>query len=98
MSRNIMDQISKLYISCLDNDEIGVSPSILGRCLATGCRTSTKTNYATQWQETLMKLVGTIHQSLDRLFDTIDEGIVFEYTLYRDETMAPLPCLFVLIY
>ncbi|KAI7858687.1 rRNA processing/ribosome biogenesis-domain-containing protein [Circinella umbellata] len=73
MSRNIMDQILKLYISCLDNDETDVSPFLLGRCLATGCRTSTKTNYATQWQETLMKLVGSIHQALDRLFDTIDE-------------------------
>ena len=75
MARNIMDQILKLYISCLDNDETDVSPFLLGRCLATGCRTSTKTNYATQWQETLMKLVGSIHQALDRLFDTIDEGI-----------------------
>ncbi|KAI9243822.1 rRNA processing/ribosome biogenesis-domain-containing protein [Phascolomyces articulosus] len=72
MSRHIMDQTLKLYISCLDNAN-DVPPSILGHCLATACRASVKTNVASQWQDTLMKLIGSIHQALDRLFETVDE-------------------------
>ncbi|KAI9496069.1 rRNA processing/ribosome biogenesis-domain-containing protein [Zychaea mexicana] len=72
MSRHITDQTLKMYISCLDGTT-DVSPNLIGRCLAASCRTSTKTNFASNWQEMLMRLVGSVHEALDRLFDTVDE-------------------------
>ena len=73
MSRHIADQMSKLYVSCLEKTQ--VSAEIVGRCLAVSCRTSGKTNFAAQWQETLMRLIGSVHQALNQLFDSVDEGL-----------------------
>ncbi|KAI8137918.1 rRNA processing/ribosome biogenesis-domain-containing protein [Fennellomyces sp. T-0311] len=72
MSRHIVDQTSKLYISCLDNPD-QVSPEILGRCFAGSCRTGGKANFSTNWQDNLSRLIGSVHLALNQLFDSVDE-------------------------
>ncbi|KAI8369294.1 rRNA processing/ribosome biogenesis-domain-containing protein [Radiomyces spectabilis] len=75
VSRHITDPCLKLCLSCLEGtvDLESATLEKVGQCLASLYRTSGKTNMAEQWKDTLMRLIGSIHLSLERLFDTVDE-------------------------
>ncbi|KAG0166848.1 hypothetical protein DFQ28_001083 [Apophysomyces sp. BC1034] len=83
VSRHVADHCLKICLNCLDG-EMDIEPSLVetvGHCLASLHQTGGKTNLATQWKDTLLRLVGSVHQSLGRLFETVDEELDIEASL-----------------
>ncbi|KAI8096725.1 rRNA processing/ribosome biogenesis-domain-containing protein [Halteromyces radiatus] len=76
-SRHIIDHCLKLCLSCLDGSGNFDKDTILAacQCLAVLHHTGGKISNSDQWEETLNRLVGTIHACLNRLFDTVDEEL-----------------------
>lgn len=76
MSRHIADQVLKVCITCMDLSLAQDSPGLctVGKCLVALSRTGGKNAIATKWQEPLVRLIGSIHEALNILFDTVDEG------------------------
>lgn len=75
-ARHISEQCLQLCLSCLDGsrdlDDDTVKEA--NKCLVSLYNAGGKSVMAEQWTESLCRLIGSIHESLNRLFDTIDEG------------------------
>ncbi|ORZ09794.1 rRNA processing/ribosome biogenesis-domain-containing protein [Absidia repens] len=76
-TRHVTDQCLKLCLSCLDGSTIMEKDIILAacQCLVASHHTAGKQNNAEPWKDTLLQLIGSVHKSLDRIFDTIDEEL-----------------------
>ncbi|KAG2208463.1 hypothetical protein INT47_010159 [Mucor saturninus] len=74
-SRHISDQVLQLCLSCLDGsrdlDEKTIKEA--NKCVASLYNAGGKANMAEVWRDSLLRLIGSVHVCLDRLFDTIDE-------------------------
>ncbi|KAI8981697.1 rRNA processing/ribosome biogenesis-domain-containing protein [Mycotypha africana] len=74
-ARHISDQCLQLCLSCLDGnkdlDEATLSK--VNECLASLYNAGGKSVMAEQWKDSISRLVGSVHDCLNRLFDTIDE-------------------------
>ncbi|ORE07809.1 hypothetical protein BCV72DRAFT_101667, partial [Rhizopus microsporus var. microsporus] len=74
-SKHIAEQTLQLCLSCLDGsrDLDQVIAQRASKCLASLYRTGNKATMADQWRDMLLRLIGSVHQCLNRLFDTVDE-------------------------
>ncbi|KAI9257883.1 rRNA processing/ribosome biogenesis-domain-containing protein [Sporodiniella umbellata] len=77
-SKHIAEQSLQLCLSCIDgtkdlNKEIVLESY---KCIASLYRTGGKSVMAEQWKEHVLKLIGSVHECLNRLFDTVDEDII----------------------
>ncbi|KAI7861969.1 rRNA processing/ribosome biogenesis-domain-containing protein [Spinellus fusiger] len=74
-SRHAVDNCQKICLSHMDGttyiDEDTVKA--ITRCLASLYQANLKANMVDQWKKTLLQVIGSVHASLDRLFDTVDE-------------------------
>lgn len=73
-TRHVMDKVTKSCIIPYLEGRIQIDSELVARYLVASTRSGDKANVAAQWSEMLLKLIDTVHQVLDRLFDTIDEG------------------------
>lgn len=76
-ARHISEQCLQLCLSCLDGskdlDEKTIQEA--NKCLVSLYNTGGKSAMADQWRDSLSRLIGSVHECLNRLFDTIDEGM-----------------------
>jgi hypothetical protein len=75
-SKHIAEQTLQLCLSCLDGSRDLDEKTVLeaNKCMASLYRTGGKSVMADLWRDHLLRLVGSVHQCLNRLFDTVDEG------------------------
>ncbi|CAO3596000.1 unnamed protein product [Absidia cylindrospora] len=76
-TRHVTDKCIKLCLSCLDGNAVMEKDTVLAacQCLVATHHTAGKQNNAEPWKDILLHLIGSVHKSLDRLFDTIDEEL-----------------------
>lgn len=84
-SRPVADNCRKLCLSLMDGSFDNRFELIekASSCLATIFLTGTNANRPEIWKNTAFRLLGTANRSLDRLFDTIDEGLYWRYMELR---------------
>ncbi|SAL95775.1 hypothetical protein [Absidia glauca] len=77
-SRHITDQCLRWCLSSLDGRETVTKETVkvACQCLAALHHVNGKLNSSDQWKDNMLHLVGSVHLSLNRLFDTIDEEVV----------------------
>ncbi|KAI8333572.1 rRNA processing/ribosome biogenesis-domain-containing protein [Chlamydoabsidia padenii] len=76
-SRHIADQCLRRCLSCLNGEE-NINKETLNaacQCLAALHHVNGKTSSSDQWKDNILHLIGSVHVSLNRLFDTIDEEL-----------------------
>ncbi|KAI9476121.1 MAG: rRNA processing/ribosome biogenesis-domain-containing protein [Benjaminiella poitrasii] len=74
-ARHISEQCLQLCLSCLDGSRDLDSETIkeANKCLVSLYHAGGKSVMAEQWKESLLRLIGSVHACLNRLFDTVDE-------------------------
>ncbi|KAI8072652.1 rRNA processing/ribosome biogenesis-domain-containing protein, partial [Gongronella butleri] len=75
LSRHAVDHTVKMCLGYLDG-AMHVAPSTLDKvsaCLIAVHYTGGRATPAEQWKDIVLKLIGSYHQALDRLFATVDE-------------------------
>jgi hypothetical protein len=90
-SRHITDQCLRWCLSTLDGRETVTKETVkvACQCLAALHHVNGKLNSSDQWKDNMLHLVGSVHLSLDRLFDTIDEGkLDGDAVLYQQTRMS----------
>ncbi|KAG0744240.1 hypothetical protein G6F57_001104 [Rhizopus arrhizus] len=77
-SKHIAEQTLQLCLSCLDGSRDLDEKTVLeaNKCMASLYRTGGKSVMADLWRDHLLRLVGSVHQCLNRLFDTVDEETI----------------------
>lgn len=77
-ARHISEPVLQLCLSCLDGSRDLDTETIqqANKCLVSLYRAGGKANMADVWRDSLSRLIGSVHDCLNRLFDTIDEGII----------------------
>lgn len=82
-ARHISEQCLQLCLSCLDGSR-DLDDKTLKRanqCLVSLYNAGGKSNMADMWRDSISRLIGSVHECLNRLFDTIDEGVYLFYGL-----------------
>jgi hypothetical protein len=78
-ARHITDQTLQLCLSCLDGTKDIEKETIEKSNICMVTLYSIKSgNSSDQWKECVLRLISSIHQCLNRLFDTVDEGIYID--------------------
>ncbi|CEP19072.1 hypothetical protein [Parasitella parasitica] len=74
-ARHISDQCLQLCLSCLDGsrDLDNKTMKEANKCLVSLYNASSKSMMAAQWTDSISRLIGSVHECLNRLFDTVDE-------------------------
>lgn len=77
-ARHISEPVLQLCLSCLDGSRDLDDKTIkeANKCLVSLYHAGGKANMADVWRDSLSRLIGSVHDCLNRLFDTIDEGII----------------------
>ena len=75
-ARHIAEPCLQLCLSCLDGSKDYDANTIkrANDCLVSLYIAGGKAQMADQWKESLSRLIGSVHECLNRLFDTVDEG------------------------
>jgi hypothetical protein len=75
-ARHISEQCLQLCLSCLDGSKDLNAKTIqeANLCLVSLYNAAGKSAMADQWKDSLSRLIGSVHDCLNRLFDTVDEG------------------------
>lgn len=74
-ARHISEQCLQLCLSCLDGSRDLDDETIkeANKCLVSLYNAGGKSMMAEQWKDSISRLIGSVHECLNRLFDTIDE-------------------------
>ncbi|KAG2233777.1 rRNA processing/ribosome biogenesis-domain-containing protein [Thamnidium elegans] len=74
-ARHISEPVLQLCLSCLDGSRDLDDKTIkeANKCLVSLYHAGGKANMADAWRDSLSRLIGSVHDCLNRLFDTIDE-------------------------
>lgn len=74
-ARHISDQCLQLCLSCLDGSRDLDDQTLkqANQCLVSLYIAGGKSVMAEQWKDSISRLIGSVHECLNRLFDTIDE-------------------------
>ncbi|KAI8638357.1 rRNA processing/ribosome biogenesis-domain-containing protein [Parasitella parasitica] len=90
-ARHISDQCLQLCLSCLDGsrDLDDKTMKEANKCLASLYNASSKSMMAEQWADGVSRLIGSVHECLNRLFDSVDEE--------TQETELPKPYPFLAV-
>ncbi|OBZ88814.1 Pre-rRNA-processing protein rix1 [Choanephora cucurbitarum] len=74
-ARHIAEPCLQLCLSCLDGSKDYDANTIkrANDCLVSLYIAGGKAQMADQWKESLSRLIGSVHECLNRLFDTVDE-------------------------
>lgn len=75
-ARHISEQCLQLCLSCLDGSKDLDTKTIqeANLCLVSLYNAAGKSAMADQWRDSISRLIGSVHDCLNRLFDTVDEG------------------------
>ncbi|KAI7903262.1 rRNA processing/ribosome biogenesis-domain-containing protein [Cokeromyces recurvatus] len=90
-ARHISEQCLQLCLSCLDGSRDLDLKTIkeANKLLVSLYHAGGKSVMADQWKESLLKLIGSIHDCLNRLFDTVDEESQ-EFELQKSYPFLPV--------
>ncbi|KAI9023758.1 rRNA processing/ribosome biogenesis-domain-containing protein [Phycomyces nitens] len=74
-SRHVADHCQKLCLTHMDGSNYldQETTTAIARCMASLYQTGVKVAVVDQWKQTILRLIGSVHVSLDRLFDSVDE-------------------------
>ncbi|ORX59572.1 hypothetical protein DM01DRAFT_1405095 [Hesseltinella vesiculosa] len=91
LSRSAGDNIQKLCLSQLDGVQDLDAPTLekVSACLVAIHHTTNRVSSAQHWRDTVLKLIGSYHQALDILFDTVDEEWANEDELIAYDFVRP---------
>ncbi|CAO0799193.1 unnamed protein product [Mucor circinelloides] len=91
-ARHISDQCLQLCLSCLDGSRDLDDKTLkeANKCLVSLYNAGGKSMMAEQWKDSISRLIGSVHECLNRLFDTIDEETQ-EVELPKAYPFLPVP-------
>ncbi|RIB13327.1 rRNA processing/ribosome biogenesis-domain-containing protein [Gigaspora rosea] len=87
--RPFVENTQKLCLGVLDGTfDYGSSVvQSAANCLASITNTGGKTNSLVHWKSISLRLIGSLNFLLDRLFDTIDEGVNKQYLIFSADAI-----------